>query len=997
MHSDNKDIASPLVTVIIPCYNLGTYLMDAIDSVRAQSYQNYEIIVVDDGSTDSETIALTKKLKRDDSLTVIIKKNEGLSEARNTGIAAAHGEYIVCLDADDKLSETYLEKTMRVMLEDTSKDLGFVTTWLQEFGAREDIWKTRDFNATQILIENCVHAGSLFKKSAWKKVGGYKKDMKGGYEDWEFWINLVEHGYFWRLVDQPLFLYRIRSDSMLSTMNPELHQELYEKIYTFHKGLFTKNLHPYVMDTSKKIKELHLETKKLYIQTTGHNEHIKAYETEIEQLTESLNEVSSELDQIHLSRVMRPALKTREVLMRARSGVHYARHHGAVAVKKATPVPVKNIFRKAKSQLRKKKLITVDAVKYLPKKPLVSIVTPFYNQGSTILETVNSVLNQTFINFEYIIVNDGSSSSQAKVLQTIKDDRVSIINLDENIGNGSPAAARNMGIQGAKGKYVVCLDSDDILDPTFIEKSLILLETNPEVKIASTDVNMFGHDNKRVGYVDYSATDLIDDNRLITASMFTREAWEITNGYKSGIGYEDWEFWINQAEHGYFGKLINEPLFSYRTALHSRYVEDKKKHRNNIKTIKQLHPHYKETVRHLQHSRRKFKNVINPETAFVNLDSKDSYKKLSSKKRILFALPWMTFGGAETLIVNFCNEIKDTYDLSFVTGLESRHEWEYKFKEMSDNIYHLPTLFNDKRLYVRFISNFIKTRKIDVLHTIHTSFMFDMIPELKKEHPNLKIVVTMFNDRVSHYFQPSIQLNEYVSAYVTDNEATANHYTKLLPDTATVVRIPNGIDCFNDYNPALFDRHNERKLLGLKDDDLAVFFIGRLSEEKNPDVFLDVAKSVVVDKKISKVKFFVVGDGVMRSELEKTIRSIGSENVTYLGYDPAVAHLLSAADIFVLPSAVEGFPLSILEAMAMSVAVIASDVGAVSDVIETGVDGIVVKPGSKTEITEAIVTLRGDIEHLQQIKRAARKKLETTYSNKVLGDNYKKMYKDLWK
>jgi glycosyltransferase involved in cell wall biosynthesis len=333
-----------------------------------------------------------------------------------------------------------------------------------------------------------------------------------------------------------------------------------------------------------------------------------------------------------------------------------------------------------------------------------------------------------------------------------------------------------------------------------------------------------------------------------------------------------------------------------------------------------------------------------------------------------------------------------------VTGLQSVHEWEYKFKEITPDIYHLANLFDDnKQLYLEFISNYIETRDIEVIHIIHTNFIFDILPEIKKRHPHVRVILTMFNDRVPEYFQPSVDLHNYIDVYTSDNNATANHYKRELPPSTSVKVIPNGINCYDIFNPALFSRDDWRKNLKVRKDELAIFFVGRLSEEKNPDVFLAAAEAILHADAGSKVRFFIIGDGGMRPQVERAISRIGSKKIVYLGYQAEVAHFLSAADVFVLPSSIEGFPLSILEAMAMKVCVIASDVGAVTDVIETKSDGFVIAPGSVEEIVSTIKKLVKDREQLELIKNSARVKVEQRYSNKLLGQNYRKLYKDVIK
>jgi glycosyltransferase involved in cell wall biosynthesis len=195
------------------------------------------------------------------------------------------------------------------------------------------------------------------------------------------------------------------------------------------------------------------------------------------------------------------------------------------------------------------------------------------------------------------------------------------------------------------------------------------------------------------------------------------------------------------------------------------------------------------------------------------------------------------------------------------------------------------------------------------------------------------------------------------------------------------------------FSPALYDRQKERKALEIAPDDLAVFFIGRLSEEKNPDVFVEVARRLQHEKKAQNIKFFMVGDGKMRPRVERQIKDAKLENFKDLGYRSDIASLLAAADVFALPSAIEGFPLSILEAMAMDVAVVASDVGTVGDVIEDGIDGFIVVPGSAEGIERVVQRLSKDTKLLDNVKRQAKQKLTKNYSNHILKANYTKLYK----
>jgi glycosyltransferase involved in cell wall biosynthesis len=205
----------PKVSVVIPCYNLGQYLDEAVDSVLAQTYQDLEIIIVNDGSTDEVTNLLLEKYRKPKTQ-VLRTNNQGLPSARNNGIGMSQGEYICCLDADDRYHPRFLEKCTQILDSDTVSKFGFVTTWARCFGLRDDVWETGDYNPANLIIGNQAHVASLFRKKAWEKVDGYSSNLPG-YQDWDFWMKIVACGYSWTVVKEPLFDYRIRDDSMIKS------------------------------------------------------------------------------------------------------------------------------------------------------------------------------------------------------------------------------------------------------------------------------------------------------------------------------------------------------------------------------------------------------------------------------------------------------------------------------------------------------------------------------------------------------------------------------------------------------------------------------------------------------------------------------------------------------------------------------------------------------------------------------------------------------------
>ncbi|WP_084031657.1 glycosyltransferase family 2 protein [Anaerobacillus arseniciselenatis] len=228
----------PLVSIIIPCYNYGKYIEEAVQSALDQTYENIELIIVNDASTDPFTIDILEKLNHHSKLTIIHhESNKKLPAARNTAIKAASGKYILPIDADDKVDRTIVEKTVEVLEE--RADVGFVSVGIQYFGAINKVSIPSPFNLKTLLYRNIVSVTSLFRKEAWEQVGGYNEKFIYGYEDWEFWLNLAKHGWHGVLIKEPLFHYRKHGKSMIDDAVKK-HLKIVSQIINIHSELYNE-------------------------------------------------------------------------------------------------------------------------------------------------------------------------------------------------------------------------------------------------------------------------------------------------------------------------------------------------------------------------------------------------------------------------------------------------------------------------------------------------------------------------------------------------------------------------------------------------------------------------------------------------------------------------------------------------------------------------------------------------------------------------------------
>ena len=208
----------PRVSVLMPCFNHGAFISEAIDSVLAQTFQDFEIVVVDDGSTDPATRRILSTLATPKT-TVLTTMNQGLPSARNYAARHASGAFFCALDADDKLAPTWFEKAVRLL--EQRSDVMFVSHWLETFGEEHWTWKPERCDLPSLLARNTVNGAALVRREAFEAVGGYDETMRDGCEDWDFWLRLVERGFGGTIIPEVLFSYRRRADSMSREMLDE--------------------------------------------------------------------------------------------------------------------------------------------------------------------------------------------------------------------------------------------------------------------------------------------------------------------------------------------------------------------------------------------------------------------------------------------------------------------------------------------------------------------------------------------------------------------------------------------------------------------------------------------------------------------------------------------------------------------------------------------------------------------------------------------------------
>jgi glycosyltransferase involved in cell wall biosynthesis len=231
-------MSRPKVSIIIPCFNHGAFLEEALASVSAQTFTDYEVIIVNDGSTDQATNQLLERLASEGQQ-VLTTENRGPGAARNLAISASQGDFILPLDADDRIASCYLELAVEEL--NRHQEVRVVCGRVEFFGEKSGEWKQPDYSPARILLENMIVATSLFRREDWLRVGGFREEMRSGWEDWDFWLALLADGGDVVRLNEVVLYYRIRSDSRDRSLIYSAKLALMLKMVFRHRTFYLKH------------------------------------------------------------------------------------------------------------------------------------------------------------------------------------------------------------------------------------------------------------------------------------------------------------------------------------------------------------------------------------------------------------------------------------------------------------------------------------------------------------------------------------------------------------------------------------------------------------------------------------------------------------------------------------------------------------------------------------------------------------------------------------
>lgn len=225
------------VSIIVPCYKQADYISETLDSVLAQTYSNWECIIVNDGSPDNTEDIANRYLEKDNRFKYVFQTNKGLASARNVGIENSVGEYILPLDSDDKIAPSYVEKTIHHFEEYPETKLVYCKA--DRFGEENCHWNLEPYVYERFIWRNCIFCTAMYKRKDYDNTNGYNPNMVHGYEDWDFWLQLLTPEDKVFCIDEILFFYRTKKSSMIKTNSLNI-KESHAQIFKNHPEIYEK-------------------------------------------------------------------------------------------------------------------------------------------------------------------------------------------------------------------------------------------------------------------------------------------------------------------------------------------------------------------------------------------------------------------------------------------------------------------------------------------------------------------------------------------------------------------------------------------------------------------------------------------------------------------------------------------------------------------------------------------------------------------------------------
>lgn len=571
-------------------------------------------------------------------------------------------------------------------------------------------------------------------------------------------------------------------------------------------------------------------------------------------------------------------------------------------------------------------------------KPLISIITPYYNVKDYIMQTARCIFNQTFPFWEWIIVDDCSSLEHKAILEELRkmDTRIKVFYNKKNL---KLPKTRDVAISKSSAEYIYILDPDDLIENTALETSYFAMLTHPEVTWVYSDVVGFGS-QKYLWNPKFDTFREKKENLLCCNSLIKKQKVLEVGGYANVPKkvYEDWHLWLRLLANGAIPLKMGYYSFWYRrhdNGVLSGINSKKSSKTNALREIAKISKKINKKANAIQYPRTDdYKEwSAHPKKFEFELPKQNHTKK---EKRILFILPWLTLGGADKFNLNLLQKLKEeNYDITIVTTEYSKYIWRQKFEQYASEVFDLTT-FLDKQDWPAFISYLIESRNFDLIFQSNSVYGYYLLPWIKCNYPKIPIIDYIHMEewywRNGGFPRDSIAVDKYIDyTYTCSKYLITEMKDKMGKENDKIDVVYIGTDD-KKFDPNIVKEANDVEISRIKNKKIVIFPC-RIADQKRPFLMLEILKKITITRK--DIAFLVVGDGNLKKDLIEEVNQYGlTDSIVFVGAKNDVRPYYKIADVTLICSMIEGISLTAYESLSMGVPVITSDVGGQKELVD---------------------------------------------------------------
>lgn len=642
------------------------------------------------------------------------------------------------------------------------------------------------------------------------------------------------------------------------------------------------------------------------------------------------------------------------------------------------------------------------------KEPIISVIIPFYNDKKYIEQSINCILNQTFPYYEILIIDDGSKDEESlKKLEEVSkiDKRIRVFHKS----NEGLAATRDYGATKSSKtcKYLMFIDSDDLLEPTFMECAYWTLETNKDAAWAYSD---------SVGFESYTYTwnkwfdseKMKKVNELLAIAMVRKSDFNRVNGYglREKAVNEDWNFWLKLLGHDRYPVHMSFYGMWYRRKETGELKNASRNKKRTLEIIEGTASKITKRVNAIQYPKYDYNyDLLSDKIDIITPKCVDN-----NKINILMILPWMITGGADRFVLDLVSNLdKNKFEITILTTEPNKNVLRQQFEENA-TVYDL-TSFLSQKYWLSFINYIIEKNNINLIFNTNSKFGYSILPYLKSRNPNIPIIdyihMEEWYNRNGGYSRYSTMMTSVIDKTLTCNENSKKILKEYFGrNSEEIETVYIGVD-EEKFNPCKFNKNELVEKYGLQNEKRYILsYICRISEQKRPILLLEIVKKL--KEKRNDFLVLVVGNGNLLEKMKKKASEMEIlENIKFLGNIEKTEEIYALSDATINCSIKEGLALTSYESLSMGVPVISANVGGQKELITEDV-GIVVtcmqdekaiysEDYDSNEINDYVVGIDNVLNNLEKYKKNCRNRILDKFTSKNMINKMTEIFENTYK